>query len=134
MSAPDKPKLYLETTVFNFYNYGKAQQKQRSTRELFERIKAGEYDVYTSDYAVDEMKRAPIARYEEMYALISLFDIETLPKSKEAERLADIYMARGIIPMIYSDDARQIALASIEGLDCVVSWNMGHIVKQKTMI
>ncbi|GHU49086.1 hypothetical protein FACS1894200_07250 [Spirochaetia bacterium] len=48
--------------------------------------------------------------------------------------MADIYIARGIIPVIYPDDARQIALAAIERLDCVVSWNMGHIVKQKTMI
>jgi hypothetical protein len=32
------------------------------------------------------------------------------------------------------DDARQIALASIKGFDCVVSWNMGHIVKTKAMI
>ncbi|GHU53849.1 hypothetical protein FACS1894200_14330 [Spirochaetia bacterium] len=69
-----------------------------------------------------------------MYALVPRFGIETLPKSKEVERLADIYMAKRIIPPEYPDDARQVALASIEGFDCVVSWNMGHIVKQKTMI
>ena len=54
MATAYKPKLYLETTIFNYYSYGKAQQKQHDTRALFERIKAGKYDVYTSDYAYDE--------------------------------------------------------------------------------
>jgi hypothetical protein len=69
-----------------------------------------------------------------MYAIIEKYGIGRYPKNGEANRLADIYMTRGIIPAIYPDDARQIALATIKGLDCVVSWNMGHIVKQKAMI
>jgi hypothetical protein len=69
-----------------------------------------------------------------MYALVSKYDIMEISSSDEANRLAGIYMARHIIPKEYPDDARQIALATVEGLDCVVSWNMGHIVKAKAMI
>jgi hypothetical protein len=134
MSATYKPKLYLETSIFNFYNYGKGQQKQRDTQTLFERIKSGKYEVFTSSYAVDELKRDHLSHFEEMYALIPQFGIKTLLKSKEAERLADIYMAMGIVPKGYPDDAWHIALATIKGLDCIMSWNMGHIVKQKAMI
>jgi hypothetical protein len=131
---PYKPKLYLETTIFNFYNYGKAQQKQSDTRAFFDRIKSGKYEVYTSMYAVEELKRVQAIHFAEMYGLITDNGILALPKSQKAEQLADIYMERHIVPTVYPDDARQIALATIEGLDCVVSWNMGHIVKQKAMI
>jgi hypothetical protein len=134
MEAAYKPKLYLETTIFNFFSYGKAKQKQRDTRALFERIKAGGYEVYTSDYAVDELKDAPAQQFADMYALINTYGIIQLPRSEEAQRLGGIYMVRHIVPEEYPDDAYQIALASVEGLDCVVSWNMGHIVKQKAMI
>ncbi|GHU24297.1 hypothetical protein FACS1894172_10440 [Spirochaetia bacterium] len=129
-----KPRLYLETTIFNFYSYGKAMQKQQDTQALFERIDAGEYQVCTSKYAVDELENDRPERYEKMYALVRSYDMVEIPRSDQADRLADIYMARGIIPKKYPDDACQIALAAVMGLDCVVSWNMGHIVKTKAMI
>ena len=134
MSTPYKPKLYIETTVFNFYTHGKAQQKQQSTLALFERIKAGDYEVYTSDYAVAELEGATAEQYAEMLALIEKYGIKRLAKTDEAKRLGDVYMARGIVPSEYPGDDWQIALATIKGFDCVVSWNMGHIVKTKAMI
>jgi hypothetical protein len=134
MAIPYKPKLYLETTIFNFYNYGKAQQKEKDTQALFERIKAGEYEVYTSQYVVDELKKDYPQHFEEMYALVPKYGIIELPRSDEADRIADIYLARHIVPVKYLGDARHIALATVTNLDCVVSWNMGHIVKLKATI
>jgi hypothetical protein len=134
METAYKPKLYLETSIFNFFGYGKAKQKQRDTQALFERIKAGKYEVYTSTYAVEELQRDHAAHFAEMYGLVADYGIRELPKSDEAQRLADIYMEQHIVPKEYPDDAWHIALATVRGLDCVVSCNMGHIVKQKAMI
>jgi hypothetical protein len=53
------PKIYLETTMFNFY-YGREttpeyRQYKAEARAVFDLIKAGEYEPYTSLYAVLEL-------------------------------------------------------------------------------
>jgi len=46
--------------------------------------------------------------------------------------LAREYIEKGIIPAKYEDDAFHIAVASVNDLDAIVSWNFTHIVKLKT--
>jgi hypothetical protein len=129
-----RPKLYLETTIFNFYYYGKEQKKQRDTRRLFDYIAEGRYLAYTSDCALREMREDTEEKYEKMSTLITKYGIIQLPISDEMERIADRYIARRIIPENYPDDALHLAVATVGDLDFVVSWNMGHIYKQKTMV
>ena len=57
-----------------------------------------------------------------------------LAVSPEVTRIADIYIKKGIIPEKYSEDALNIAIATVNNLDFVISYNLGHIVKTKTMI
>ncbi|MFQ5835442.1 MAG: hypothetical protein ACE5HR_05940 [bacterium] len=48
--------------------------------------------------------------------------------------LANKYIVEGVIPVKYGNDATHIAVASVNDLDVVVSWNFEHIVKHKTRI
>ena len=50
-----------------------------------------------------------------------------------ASRLADLYVAEGIIPQKYRTDGLHIAIAAVNGLDMLVSMNFQHIVKRKTV-
>jgi predicted nucleic acid-binding protein len=134
MNKVMKPKLFLETTIFNFFFYEKGKEKQVYTRKLFEAIQAGEYQAFTSEYVVSELVRDTKEKAENMTALIKRFNVTELTADKEIEGLAQIYIDRKIIPANYPDDALHIATATVCGLDCVVSYNMGHIVKSKTMI
>jgi hypothetical protein len=128
------PKLYLETTIFNFYYYGKEQKKQRDTRKLFDYIADGRYLVYTSKYVMDELAKDTKEKFDKMYSLIDKYSIKMLSLSDEIDRLADIYIKQGIIPKEYPDDARHLAATTVNRLDFCVSCNMGHIMKQKAMI
>jgi hypothetical protein len=128
------PKLYLETTIFNFYYYGKAKKKQQDTVKLFDYIADGRYLAYTSNYAIDELVKDSKEKYDKMYTLIKKYDILVLPPSNEIERLSDIYIKMGIIPKDYPDDALHLATTTVNRLDFCVSCNMGHITKQKAMI
>ncbi|GHV27186.1 hypothetical protein AGMMS4952_08440 [Spirochaetia bacterium] len=128
------PTLFLETSVFNFYNYGKGGKKQQDTRVLFDRIKAGRYLAYTSEAVLEELRKAPEEMYAEMEELVKDYTVETFPAGDQIHRLAGIYISKRIIPEKYKTDAVHIATATVHGLDCVVSFNMGHIVKPKTMI
>ncbi|ABP68135.1 hypothetical protein Csac_2562 [Caldicellulosiruptor saccharolyticus DSM 8903] len=47
--------------------------------------------------------------------------------------LAEKYIAEGIIPARFSDDAIHIAAASVKECDILVSWNFRHVVKLKTI-
>jgi hypothetical protein len=52
----------------------------------------------------------------------------------ETEELAERYIKEGIIPIRYRGDALHIAVAVINGVDVIVSWNFEHIVKLKTRV
>ena len=128
------PRLFLETTVFNFYFDGKQGQKQKGTVRLFEEIARGRYEVYTSKEVIDEIKDASVEKAEKMKALSKKYIKRVIQPSPKAKRMADIYIKKGIIPLKFSADAFHIATATINKLDFVVSYNLGHIVKTKTMI
>jgi len=70
---------------------------------------------------------------EKMLALIPKYGITVLTQSDKAVQLANSYVAEGIIPAKYFTDGLHIALATISGLDIVLSLNFKHIVKQKTI-
>ena len=50
----------------------------------------------------------------------------------ECYELASEYIKKGIIPLRYEDDAFHIAVASVNNIDAIISWNFKHIVKLKT--
>jgi predicted nucleic acid-binding protein len=127
------PKLYLETTMFNFYFSDQDPPKKADTKELFRRIKNGIYEPYTSRAVIQELEDAPEKQYKEMFSLIEEYSIKVLSYSEEARRLANIYVAENIIPSKYSPDAAHIAITTASNLDFIVSYNFEHIVKVKTI-
>lgn len=58
--------------------------------------------------------------------------ITILPKTETSEELADLYVKKRIIPLRYRVDAVHIAIATLRGIDILVSWNFDHLVKHKT--
>jgi len=127
------PKVYLETSVFNFYFAEDAPDKKKDTVKLFEEIKAGLYAPYTSDYVFVELRRAAEPKQSQMIALTEQYGVTLLEPSIEADRLAQIYVDEGIIPAKHFVDAAHIATATIHDLDFIVSYNFQHIVKRKTV-
>ena len=53
----EKLRLYLETTVFNYY-FDEDRSGNEDVLRLFEAIKAGKYEAYTSKYVVQELENA----------------------------------------------------------------------------
>jgi hypothetical protein len=66
--------------------------------------------------------------------LIEQYKIKILEANEIAETLADKYVSEGIIPQRYRMDGIHIAMATINDLDIIVSYNFQHIVKLKTII
>lgn len=124
-------RLYIETTVFNYYFDGD-RDGHADTVRLFEAIGAGEFEAYTSDYATDELREAPEPKRSDMLALIDKYCADIFKADAESERLADLYVYNKVMPPKYWADAAHIAIASLNGLDCVVSYNFQHINRLRT--
>ena len=128
----NKPKIYLETTMFNYY-FDSDRDAHEDTIILFEEIRAGKYDAYTSDYVIDELLNADEPKRSKMLALIKEYNITTIETAHEIiEGLADKYITQSVIPIKHRYDALHIATATVNNLDYVFSLNFKHINKFKT--
>ena len=54
--------------------------------------------------------------------------ITTVPVSPDAEKLADAYVAAGVLGKASRADGLHVAAATVAGADLIVSWNFKHIV------
>jgi hypothetical protein len=126
------PKIYLETTIFNFHA-DKERFAHADTVRLFKEIAEGRYLAYTSRSVIEELERAPAEKRGKMINLIAEYGILILEHNDEAERLADTYVAEGVIPLKYRMDALHVAIAAVNDLDMIISMNFQHIVKRKTI-
>ena len=127
-----KLKIYLETTLFNFY-VDQDRDAHAATVKLFKEIAAKKYDAFTSRYVVDELLNAPKVKRDRMLDLIQEYGLPILEPKNEAAKLADLYVAEGVIPKKYRTDGLHIALAAVNDLDIIISMNFRHIVKRKTV-
>jgi len=129
----NKQKIYMETTLFNFFIDKDKGDAHTDTVKLFKEIAADKYEAYTSDYVIDELERAPEEKRNKMINLISEYGIKVLESDIAASKLADLYIEQGIIPIKYRNDGLHIAIATVYGLDMIISMNFEHIVKRKTI-
>ena len=124
-------RLYLETTVFNYY-FDPEREGHGDVVKLFEAIGAGRYEGYASTLVVDELEEAPEPKRSDMLALKDNYGITVLDATTSVAYLAELYIENGVIPASKRYDSAHIALASIYGIDIVVSYNFQHINREKT--
>lgn len=126
-------KIYIETSVPNFLFAEDAPEKQEITKKFFKKdIKR--YELFLSDLVLDEIAKSPKERKEKMQEIISNLNFKELKINDESEQLADKYIQAKIIPERYKNDALHIAIAVVNNIDVIISWNMRHIVKLKTIV
>lgn len=125
-------RLYLETSVFSFAVADDVPEGRRVTRELLEEIRRGKHEAYLSNIVLFELNRAREPKRSQLHSVLESVPLGTLVFDDRARQLADRYLQEGIIPRKYQEDAFHIAIASVHGLDAVISWNFKHIVKLKT--
>ena len=100
------------------------------TIKLFNQI--DRYEAYISDVVIAEVNRCPKPKREQLLDLIGKYDLAELALNESAQELANKYIQESIIPQKYQADAFHIAIASVNNMDVIVSWNFEHMVKLKT--
>ena len=126
-----KLKVYLETTVFNWY-FEPEREFYNDIRRFFEEIAAGKFEAYASDYVVEELLKTQGERQKKMLELLNESCAFVLGKSEEAEYLASQYVAHKVISEKHSYDRLHVACAAVNGMDAIVSFNFSHINRLST--
>lgn len=102
------------------------------SNSLLKDFEMGFYKPVISEIVTAEIADAPDEIVEKLNQLLDC-EPEFVDLTAEAAELAEMYLAREILPATFSDDARHVACATMAGVDVLVSWNFKHIVNLRRM-
>lgn len=122
-----KLKLYLETSVWNFFFANDAPEKRDITERFFTSIKEDIYEIFISEVVIREINDAPEPKRKALFDLVNKYAPAELETAKEADELTKVYMDRGIVPKGKRDDAYHVAIATTSEMDAVITWNYQHL-------
>jgi predicted nucleic acid-binding protein len=126
--SEEKVRLYLDTTIPSAYYDTSKPVRQLMTQKWFENNSLS-YDLFISVTTVDEIDElGNVVKKQNIKQLIVDYHMVILELSEEAVKLADEYMNKGAIPKSEPEDAYHIAIASVNRLQALASWNFRHIV------
>ena len=129
-----KPKIYLESSIFNFPFADDAPQYRDEAKILFRLIGEGNFDPYTSVYTIEEIDLTEDAgKRAKLKAQVYDYGVKILQPNDEVRQLAGIYLAERAVKASYPTDALHIAITTVYGLDCIISMNFQHIVRRTTI-
>ena len=128
-----KLKIYLDTSVISFLFAEDSFEFREITREFFaEYVKSEAYSVYVSDVVVNEIQMTKDGMLRNaLLSTLRKYELRILSLNEEADILAGYYIAEGVIPSNKIDDARHVAIASVNNIDILVSWNFKHLANVK---
>jgi len=127
-------RIYLETSVINVLFDEKQKEMKEKTEKFFELAKKRDYTLLVSDLVYTEIQRAPLEKRQKIKKILSDLRPERLDTTNEVLDLSNEYVKANLIPKSYRADAIHIAIAVTYEVDIIVSWNLRHIVRLKTIM
>jgi len=119
-----RQRIYIDTSIVGgFFD----EEFEEATKELFKRLEKGEIVFVISDLLDLELIEAP-ERVRELLYNYSSNMFERISLTGEAIKLADNYISGQVVGKTSLEDCRHIALATINRVDVLTSWNFKHIV------
>ena len=119
-----KQRIYIDTSVIGGYY---DEEFLEVTRELFKRLENNEITFVISDLIDLELLEAP-EQVRELLGKYSVDKFERIALTADAIQLADAYITEKVVGKTSLEDCRHIALATINRVDVLASWNFRHIV------
>lgn len=124
-------KLYLDTSVWNFYFADDSPEKRDITREFFEIVEKGVYEIFISEIVTQEVSRALDFKRRLLIDLINKYTPIELDITVEAEELAEAYINRNIVSQKKREDALHVDVATVSEMDALITWNYRHLANFK---
>ncbi len=119
-----RPRIYIDTSIIGGYY---DEEFEEPTKHLFNRIANKDFDIYFSEVNETELSLAP-QHIQDVKMLIPTDCYKYLDLDGNAKTLAETYIIERALGKASTNDAYHIAIASVNRLDCLISWNFRHIV------
>ncbi len=124
-----KPKVYLETSVIGYLTSRPSRDlivaaNQQITQEWWQ-VYHQNFDLFISQLVIQEAGAGDEHAAERRLQVIA--NIPLLVLSEEAVALAEKLVKDGPMPKKAVEDALHIAVATLNGMDYLLTWNFKHI-------
>jgi predicted nucleic acid-binding protein len=124
-----KQKVYIETSIVSYLTNRRSRDvviaaHQELTLQWWEQ-RASVFTVVVSELVLEEAGRGDPAASTERLSAIQ--DLPILAVSNEAVSLAGQLVGSGPIPDSAAADALHIAIAAVNGVDYLLTWNCKHL-------
>lgn len=124
-----KETVYIETSVVSYFTSKPARDlviagRQEITREKWPKILEF-FEVYISALVLQEAEQGDLEAAQKRLNVIK--NLHVLAITDEVKKLASILISEGPIPDKDPEDALHIAIATVNGIDYLLTWNFAHI-------
>ena len=123
-----KPRVYVETTIPNFYYDGRTDpaivERRNRTREWWS-VAERDYELVTGAPVLAELLAGITPRVDSRVRLVSLLPV--LIPDAAVDETVEVYLRHKLMPSRPSADAEHLALASHRDCDFIVTWNCRHL-------
>jgi hypothetical protein len=124
-----KPRVYLETTIPSYLTAWPSRDlvraaHQQITRDWWDKRRA-EFELFLSQIVLRECEAGDAAAAAERLKVLQ--DLPLLEQTEAATQLAQALVDRVPMPERAAVDALHIAIASVHGMDYLLTWNCTHI-------
>jgi hypothetical protein len=129
-----KPRVYIETSFVSYLTMRPSRDlivaaHQQITNEWWNN-RRDNFELYASQLVLTEAGRGdPEAAQKRLDALR---DANLLTTGKAAETLARKFLGQKVLPNKAADDALHIAIATVNGMNYLLTWNCKHIANAET--
>lgn len=124
-----RQRLYLETSTISAFHDERQPLRQRQTRRFWTLL--DRYEVFVSALVLREIDdctdRQRAQRLSDLAAGIPELEDE-LPEVLE---LTERYIQAGAFTARRGNDATHVAIATVGGIDSLISWNYRHLVRER---
>ena len=127
-----KPRVYIETTVVSYLvarpsNDPTTASRQQMTRQLWNEY-SDNFEFVVSDVVINEILEGDTIAARQRYEAVA--NLTALNVSPAADALAQDLIDAGAVPSNLLQDAQHISIATVQGVDYLVTWNFKHIVNK----
>jgi hypothetical protein len=124
-----KPKVYIETSIPSYLtarpsNDIRAMANKNATLEWWENYRF-DFDLFISEFVIAEVGLGHPEAAQRRLSVIA--DLPELFVTEEVKVLANALITEGPIPAKSEVDAYHISVATINGMEYLLTWNCTHI-------
>jgi hypothetical protein len=124
-----KAKVYIETTIVSYLTARPSRDlviaaHQQITQEWWTNRRT-DFDLYASQLVIQESSAGDSQMAQ--LRLVALDETLLLDVNREAVDLSRMLIRKGPIPEKAAVDALHIAIATVHGMDYLLTWNCKHI-------